>query len=277
MSMGKVMFVVSFVIRIIAVFNAQLHLDLGQSDFLLHTCSTCGVKYACGDEADEKLHKELHKDYPHGIKFKGWKNERVVSMPSGEAGPILVVLEGDPLAHKKMVEKVLQMMEVELGSGSLIHMLCKVYLFIVHQRIAACPVLEPISKAYRAVSKSGTSRNQENAGSENNKQDSYLLKMGGNNLQRQVVKKPPKQLSLIGLYGFYQFLTNLFFGILVIPHNLDTKAISVLCQTSYRITFIKDFLLEPSQLAFSEPTSTGSALASRYFGTPSFLPYRADI
>ena len=48
---------------------AQLHLDLGQSDFLLHTCSTCGVKYACGDEADEKLHKELHKDYPHGIKF----------------------------------------------------------------------------------------------------------------------------------------------------------------------------------------------------------------
>ncbi|XP_027101363.1 protein CHROMOSOME TRANSMISSION FIDELITY 7 [Coffea arabica] len=100
------------------------------------------------------------------------------------------------------VEKVLQMMEVELGSGSLIHMLCKVYLFIVHQRIAACPVLEPISKAYRAVSKSGTSRNQENAGSENNKQDSYLLKMGGNNLQRQVVKKPPKQLSLIGLCMF---------------------------------------------------------------------------
>nr|XP_027109373.1 protein CHROMOSOME TRANSMISSION FIDELITY 7-like [Coffea arabica] len=133
---------------------AQLHLDLGQSDFLLHTCSTCGVKYACGDEADEKLHKELHKDYPHGIKFK--------------------------------VEKVLQMMEVELGSGSLIHKLCKVYLFI----------------AYRAVSKSGTSRNQENAGSENNKQEPYLLKIGGNNLQRQVVKKPPKQLSLIGLCMF---------------------------------------------------------------------------
>lgn len=49
---------------------AQLHLDLGQSDFLLHSCSTCGFKYACGDEADEKLHKEVHNEYTKGILFK---------------------------------------------------------------------------------------------------------------------------------------------------------------------------------------------------------------
>ena len=38
---------------------AQLHLDLGQSDFNLHTCSTCGVKYAPGEKEDEKAHKGI--------------------------------------------------------------------------------------------------------------------------------------------------------------------------------------------------------------------------
>lgn len=49
---------------------AQLHLDLGQSDFLLHTCSVCGVMYVTGDEEDEKAHKGFHNDYTRGIQFK---------------------------------------------------------------------------------------------------------------------------------------------------------------------------------------------------------------
>jgi N-acetyltransferase len=49
---------------------AQFHLDLGQSDFNLRACSTCGVKYAPGDEGDEKEHKIFHKNYTHGIQFK---------------------------------------------------------------------------------------------------------------------------------------------------------------------------------------------------------------
>lgn len=49
---------------------AQFHLDLGQSDFNFRTCSTCGVKYAPGDEADEKTHKTFHKNYTLGIQFK---------------------------------------------------------------------------------------------------------------------------------------------------------------------------------------------------------------
>lgn len=49
---------------------AQFHLDFGQSDFNLHTCSTCGFKYSPGEEEDEKAHKAFHKDYTHGIPFK---------------------------------------------------------------------------------------------------------------------------------------------------------------------------------------------------------------
>lgn len=49
---------------------AQFHLELGQSDFLLHACKTCGFEYSKGDEGDEKVHKTFHKNYTHGIPFK---------------------------------------------------------------------------------------------------------------------------------------------------------------------------------------------------------------
>lgn len=49
---------------------SQYHLELGQSNFLLHTCSVCGLMYARGDERDEKLHKTFHKEYEQGIAFK---------------------------------------------------------------------------------------------------------------------------------------------------------------------------------------------------------------
>ncbi|EXB38190.1 hypothetical protein L484_004095 [Morus notabilis] len=35
--------------------DAQFHLELGQSDFLLHTCTKCGVKYTPGAKEDEKV------------------------------------------------------------------------------------------------------------------------------------------------------------------------------------------------------------------------------
>ncbi|MCL7034082.1 hypothetical protein MKW94_008177 [Papaver nudicaule] len=105
---------------------AQFHLELGQSEFLLHTCSTCGFNFAIGDEGDEKVHKEFHKSYTHGIQFKGWLNERVI-LASGGARVILV-LEGDPPAHMKKVQEIVKMVEGELGLGEgwLLHKLCKV-------------------------------------------------------------------------------------------------------------------------------------------------------
>ncbi|KAK6147313.1 hypothetical protein DH2020_018225 [Rehmannia glutinosa] len=64
---------------------AQLHLEVGQSNFLWRTCTTCGFKYAPGVEDDEKVHKTFHKNYTHGIPFK--------------------------------VQDVVHMMEMELGDG----------------------------------------------------------------------------------------------------------------------------------------------------------------
>ena len=49
---------------------AQFHLELGQPDFVLHTCSVCGMMYARGNDDDEKVHKAYHKSYFEGVPFK---------------------------------------------------------------------------------------------------------------------------------------------------------------------------------------------------------------
>lgn len=49
---------------------AQFHLEFGQSDFLLHTCSTCGVEFSPGNVDDEKNHTQFHKCYMQGIQFR---------------------------------------------------------------------------------------------------------------------------------------------------------------------------------------------------------------
>ena len=43
-----------------------------------------------------------------------------------------------------------------------------------------------------------------------------------------------------------------------------------------RKSFCMGFVLKSSQLAFSQPTSAGMALASNYFGSVSFLVYRTN-
>ncbi|KAK1358100.1 hypothetical protein POM88_051356 [Heracleum sosnowskyi] len=94
---------------------AQFHLEFGQSDFLLHTCSTCGFKYATGDQEDENVHNSFHKTYTHGIQFKGRRNERVIHV--AEEGRVLLVLDSDPPAQWKKVQEVVKMMEMKPGEG----------------------------------------------------------------------------------------------------------------------------------------------------------------
>ncbi|KAF2289646.1 hypothetical protein GH714_037680 [Hevea brasiliensis] len=104
---------------------AQFHLDLGQSDFNFRTCSACGVKYAPGEEEDEKNHKTFHRNYTHGFQYKGCRNERVVHMPCSELGRIVLVLGSYSPAQRNKVQEVVKMMEIELGGGWIFHKLCK--------------------------------------------------------------------------------------------------------------------------------------------------------
>ncbi|KAI9152787.1 hypothetical protein LWI28_001197 [Acer negundo] len=260
---------------------AQFHLELGQSDFLLHTCSTCGVKYAAGDESDEKAHKTFHKDYTLGIQFKGWRNERVIHMPCVERGRIVLVLDCDPPAQTNKVQEVVKMVEMELGSGWIFHKPCKVYLFISSQRIAGCVFVEQIKEAFKVIS--GPVEERSNVTStKKTSVNSATLQFGEIILHREVMKKGSsvncrkilddnqngaivcEKEAIRAVCGIR--------GIWVSPSN-RRKGIATQLLDAVRRSFCMGSVLEKSQIAFSHPSSAGQALASSYFGTRSFLVY----
>ncbi|KAF3787177.1 CHROMOSOME TRANSMISSION FIDELITY 7 protein [Nymphaea thermarum] len=205
---------------------AQYHLELGQSDFFLCTCSVCGLRYSRGDEEDEKLHKSFHKDYFYGVQFKGWRSERVVvALPDKER--ILLVSDGDPSGHRDKVThapvcvslsykpdldviltptsatlQFLQVLEVvriverdlDLNNGWLLHDLCKVYMFISKSRVAGVLVAEPIKSAYRVRPSSETAESPQISRETDVKDtktptSSSILRFGSINFEREVDNK----------------------------------------------------------------------------------------
>ncbi|KAH7512247.1 protein CHROMOSOME TRANSMISSION FIDELITY 7 [Ziziphus jujuba] len=262
---------------------AQFHLELGQSDFLLHTCSTCGIKYAPGDKEDEKAHKTFHKDYTHGIQFKGWIYERVIHMHTNEGGRIIAVFDSDPPAWRNKVREVVKMMEIELESGWIFHKLCKVFLFISSQRVVGCVVAEPIKKAFRVFSTSvgGTS---DGANKKEERRRPTVLHFGDISFQREVVKRATSASNTLlldeknGAIFCEKEAVPAVCGIRSIwvsPAN-RRKHIATQLLDAVRKSFCLGYVLERSQLAFSQPTSAGKALASNYVGVGSFLVYKSN-
>ncbi|KAF5473936.1 hypothetical protein F2P56_005883 [Juglans regia] len=264
---------------------AQFHLDLGQSDFILHTCSECGLKYAAGEEDDEKAHKAFHRDYTHGIPFKGWCNERVIHMPCTEGDRIILVLDCDPPAHRNKVEEVVKMMETELGSGWISHRSCKVYLFISSQRIIGCLLAEPIKKAFKLLTCSEDGRSDGTATKGIASRKLTTLQFGVISLKREINKRVPSLDCSEVVDGHLNgaiFCENKAVpavcgirAVWVTPSNRRKHIASQLLD-AVRKSFCMGFVLEHSQLAFSQPTSAGKALASRYIGTGSFLVYKTN-
>ncbi|MCL7033082.1 hypothetical protein MKW94_018536 [Papaver nudicaule] len=257
---------------------AQFHLELGQSDFLLHTCSTCGFNFAIGDEGDEKVHKEFHKTYTHGIQFK-----RVIL--TSEGARVILVLEGDPPAHMKKVQEVVKMVEGELGFGDgwLLHKLCKVYLFILSQRIAGCLVVEPIKTAYKVISNSvvqKSSTSNERAARPN----SIVLRFGNVSFQQEIVKHAPSidkfnvSEEPSGVILCEKDAVSAICGVRAIwvsPFNRKKHVATKLLDAA-RKSFSKGYTFEASQVAFSQPTAAGKVLASKYTGTNTFLVYHTQ-
>ncbi|XP_023753324.1 protein CHROMOSOME TRANSMISSION FIDELITY 7 isoform X2 [Lactuca sativa] len=263
---------------------AQFHLDLGQSDFLLHTCKTCGFKFAPGDEEDTRVHKEFHKSYTHGIHFKGWRNERVIDTHSFEHGRVILVLNDDPPAHIKKVEEVIKMMEMELGDGWIFHKNCKVYLYISSQRVAGCLVAEPINKAYPLVSNSDHQNHDVTTTlKEVKKSTPTTLQFGSISFQREIIKKDKNQrnsndTTLLGAIICEKDSIPAVCGIRAIwvtPSN-RRKHIATHLLEATRKSFSLDVILEHSDLAFSQPTNVGKLLASSYTNTKSFLVYTTN-
>ncbi|KDP36121.1 hypothetical protein JCGZ_08765 [Jatropha curcas] len=261
---------------------AQFYLDLGQSDFNLRTCSICGVKYAPGEEGDEKEHKTFHRNYTHGVQFKGFQNERVVDIPCNEGGRIVLVLDSDSAAQRNKVQEVVKMMEIELGGGWIFRKLCKAYLFICSHRVAGCLVAEPIQEAFKVLPPS-VDRRSNNATKKDSKSKCTTLQFGDIILHREITKKIPSVNSLEvldrnsnGAIVCEEEATPAICGIRAVwvtPSNRRKRIASQLLD-AVRRSFCMGFTLEQSQIAFSPPTSAGKGLASSFTGTASFMVYK---
>ncbi|XVE75870.1 hypothetical protein DITRI_Ditri12bG0126300 [Diplodiscus trichospermus] len=257
---------------------AQFHLELGQSDFLLHGCSTCGVKYSPGDEVDEKNHSVFHKNFTLGIPFKGWRNERVIHMPKVDGGRVILVLDSDSAAQRNKVQEVVKMMEHELGEGWIFHKLCKVYLFVSSQRIGGCLVAEPIKEAFKVLSCS-VGKRHDDAPAKKTRSNSSKLQFGEIVLQREVFRRAPSEVlkgKHSGAIVCEKDAVPAVCGIRAIwvtPCN-RRKGIATHLLEAVRKSFSMGFVIEKSQLAFSQPSADGHALASNYVGTPTFLVYK---
>ncbi|CAN6482269.1 unnamed protein product [Victoria cruziana] len=272
---------------------AQYHLELGQSDFLLCTCSICGLRYSRGDEEDEKLHKSFHKDYFYGVKFKGWRNERVLVVLPDNKDRILLVSDGDPPAHRGKVLDVVRVVErdLDLNDGWLVHDLCKVYMFISKSRVVGILVAEPIKSAYRVRPSSETAESPEISRGTDVKhtktpKSSSILRFGSINFERVVdtkasscVKKRDETVEtnsgIITCEGQAVPACCGIRAVWVVPSRRRQRVATHLLD-ALRKSFCMGYVLEPAQCAFTQTTSVGSLLACNYTGTKTFLIYKAE-
>ncbi|EFH69345.1 hypothetical protein ARALYDRAFT_472227 [Arabidopsis lyrata subsp. lyrata] len=207
----------------------QFHLELGQSDFLLRHCAQCGAKYAPGDELDEKNHQSFHKDYMYGIPFKGWQNEN----------RIIMVSENDSPAHRN---KVVKMMEVELGEDWILHQHCK-YFDVYY--------VEPIGLSIHIHS-----------------EDLRMSCRASNDRldYGAIVCEEEAKPAVCGIRAIWASPSN------------RRKGIATWLLDTTRESFCNNgCMLEKSQLAFSQPSTMGRSFGSNYFGTCSFLVYKSQL
>ncbi|CAO2831821.1 unnamed protein product [Amaranthus hypochondriacus] len=262
---------------------AQFHLELGQSDFLLHTCKICGIKYAKGDEIDEKVHTTFHKNYTHGIPFKGWRHEKVIQLSGLVKDRVILVSNYDTPAQRNKVQEVVKMMEIDLGDGWIFHELCKVYLYISSQRVAGCVFVESINTAHKVLS-DPVQMSTNGASGKEEKPMQKTLQFGGICFRREAFRKCSTHRSseamdsnINGSIVCEEKATLASCGIRAIwvsPSN-RRKGIAKHLLDAVRKSFSLEYTLECSELAFSQPSSSGKALATKYTGTPSFLVYKS--
>eukprot|EP00268_Persea_americana_P040102 TRINITY_DN39757_c0_g1_i2.p1 TRINITY_DN39757_c0_g1~~TRINITY_DN39757_c0_g1_i2.p1 ORF type:complete len:199 (+),score=43.02 TRINITY_DN39757_c0_g1_i2:453-1049(+) len=187
-------------------------------------------------------------------------------------------------SSNQQVAEVVKIMEWELSlsDGWLLHnsCSCKVFLFISKQRIIGCVVAEPIRAAYRVVSSPAACKRLD-VKNRKIKSDPTPLQFGSVLFQREITRKLSSASTEIidmnekGAVLCEENAVSASCGIRAIwvAPSSRRKRVATQLLDAMRKNFYKGQVLEPSQCAFSQPTSSGNALASSYSGTRSFLVY----
>ncbi|XP_062506239.1 N-acetyltransferase ESCO2-like [Corticium candelabrum] len=216
----------------------QMILDVGQREFGPVMCKMCGMLYSPRNAADAEQHAVFHRRFTEGIRFPGWRNERVVNeYPDGR---IIMILPTDPKSHQNKVREVCSLIDFELGCSSRAREdpTIKVFLFISERKVCGGLIAEAIKEAYPIITTQ-------------DKDDSTWF-----------IQRSEPRPAYCGVNRLW------------VCSKCRLRAVATRLMDCARQKFIYGMFLHKDQLAFSDPTSDGRAFATKYFSTPSFLVYR---
>ncbi|XP_009696963.1 PREDICTED: N-acetyltransferase ESCO2 [Cariama cristata] len=126
----------------------QMIIDAGQKHFGAIVCKSCGMIYTAASPEDEAQHIQHHERFLEGLRYVGWKKERVVA--EFWDGKIVLILPDDPKYAVKKAEDVREIVDNELGFKQ-VSLSCpaktKIYLFVSNEKmIVGCLVAESIKQ-----------------------------------------------------------------------------------------------------------------------------------
>ncbi|XP_035887936.1 N-acetyltransferase ESCO2 isoform X1 [Phyllostomus discolor] len=224
----------------------QLVIDAGQKHFGATVCKSCGMIYAASSPEDGLQHAQYHHRFLEGIKYTGWKKERVVA--EFWDGKIVLVLPHDPSYAIKKVEDVQELVDSELGFQQVVPRCpnkTKTFLFISDEkRVVGCLIAEPITQAFRVLS--------EPTGPES-------PTSGECHRAWQCSDVPVP--AVCGISRIWVFRLK------------RRKRIARRLVDTLRNRFMFGCFLSTDEIAFSDPTPDGKLFATKYCNTPNFLVY----
>uniref|UniRef100_A0A8C3WD04 Establishment of sister chromatid cohesion N-acetyltransferase 2 n=1 Tax=Catagonus wagneri TaxID=51154 RepID=A0A8C3WD04_9CETA len=224
----------------------QLIIDAGQKHFGATMCKSCGMIYAASSPEDELQHMQHHHRFLEGIKYVGWKKERVVA--EFWDGKIVLVLPHDPSYAIRKVEDVQELVDNELGFQQVVPRYpnkTKTFLFVSDEKkVVGCLIAEPIKQAFRVLS-------------EPTAPESLSSKECHRAWQCSNVPEP----AVCGISRIWVFRLK------------RRKRIARRLVDTLRNCFMFGCFLSTNEIAFSDPTPDGKLFATKYCNTPNFLVY----
>ncbi|NXT90974.1 ESCO2 acetyltransferase, partial [Anhinga rufa] len=226
----------------------QMIIDAGQKHFGAIVCKSCGMIYAAASPEDEAQHIQHHERFLEGLRYVGWKKERVVA--EFWDGKIVLILPNDPKYAVKKAEDVREIVDNELGFKQ-VSLRCpaktKMYLFVSNEKmVVGCLVAESIEKAFRVLS-----------------EPEAVPSLSWDTLQQHRAWRCSTEpepavcgISRIWVFGLRR------------RKGIARRMVDVV-----RSTFIYGCYLSTEELAFSDPTPDGKLFAMKYCQTPNFLVY----
>ncbi|NWX07597.1 ESCO2 acetyltransferase, partial [Caloenas nicobarica] len=227
----------------------QMIIDAGQKHFGAVVCKSCGMIYTAASPEDEAQHIQHHERFLEGLRYVGWKKERVVA--EFWDGKIVLILPNDPKYAVKKAEDVREIVDNELGFKQ-VSLSCpaktKMYLFVSNEKmIIGCLVAESIKQAFRVLSEAGAAASPERDAPQQP--------------QRAWRCSSHAEPALCGVSRIWVFGPRRGKGI-------ARRMVDVV-----RSTFMYGCYLSTNEIAFSDPTPDGKLFATKYCQTPNFLVY----